>query len=168
MSGYPHGLTAPHDDAPPGNDYVLRGTEIKPVLHTTDWRDQRAKVQWCGGKYLFEPVVLEAGETKTCPMCAIELHYDRAKKEVVEGGFPKVPNRTGGGMKVREALEKRRWFMALRIGGDREKAVEDFEVALRAAWEKGWENRKLHRHLVPNPDYGVTAGVAAMMEKPNE
>ena len=39
------------------------------------------------------------------------------------------------------------------------------ERALRAAWEKGWADRKMHRHLVPNTDRGVTAFVAAMVEE---
>ena len=53
--------------------------------------------------------MLEAGETKPCPVCGIELHHDEKKKEVVEGGFPKLsPTEAGGQMndKLREALEK--------------------------------------------------------------
>ena len=98
MSGLPHPFASP-----PGN-------ETKPVTHVVDWRkDGVATVRWCGGKYLFEAaLVLEAGETKPCPMCGKELHHDRKTKGVVEGGFPKVPNRTGGQMgdKLRDELEK--------------------------------------------------------------
>ena len=93
MSGYPHGLSAP--------------TEIKPVLHIIDWQeDGVARVMWCGTKFLFDdPLVLEAGETKPCPVCGMELHHDEKKKGVVE--FPKLsPTETGGQMndKVRETL----------------------------------------------------------------
>ena len=93
MSGYPHGLSAP--------------TEIKPVTHVTEWReDGVATVMWCGTKYLFNAaLVLEPGETKPCPVCWIELHHDEKKKEVVEN--PKLsPTEPGGQMNVCEALEK--------------------------------------------------------------
>ena len=151
---------------------MLRGTEIKPVLHIIDWReDGVATVRWCGGKYLFDAITLEAGETKTCPMCAIELHHDRKKKEVVEGGFPKVPNRTGGGMKVRETLEELlnqdvyhcdsydddARLLAPKIArGFRATAEEMAELLTRVGVEK---------ELV---DRCVTAGVAAMMEQKGE
>lgn len=63
-------------------------------------------------------------------------------------------------MDVREALEKRRWFMALRIGGDRESAVKDIERALRSAYFVGWSDGT----GVGNSDNGVTAFVTAAME----
>ena len=34
--------------------------------------------------------MLEAGETKPCAVCRIELQHDEKKKEFVEGGFPKL------------------------------------------------------------------------------
>ena len=62
------------------------------VTHIIDWReDGVAKVRWCGAKFLSDPVVLKKGETKLCPVCAIELRYDRQKKEIVEGGIPLRP-----------------------------------------------------------------------------
>ena len=155
MSGLPHPF-----DVPPGKDY-------KPVLHTIDWReDGVATVRWCGKKYLSDPVVLKKGETKLCPVCAIELRYDRQKKEVVEGGFPKL----GGQMNVREALRKRVWFCMLDIE-DRKAAKSDFETAIRAGYWEGVEDAR-YADLHPKDKYatldgqeGIDAGVAAMMEE---
>ena len=77
-----------------------RRDSVSGVTHIIDWRkDGVATVRWCGAKFLSDPVVLKKGETKLCPVCAIELRYDRQKKEVVEGGFPKL----GGQMNVCEA-----------------------------------------------------------------
>ena len=171
MSGYPHGLTAP------GNDYVLRGTEIKPVLHIIDWRkDGAATVRWCGAKYLFKAaLVLKKGETKPCPVCAIELRYDRQKKEVVEGGFPCVPNRTGGQMtayhEVRDALCKLRDQPSGTMGINGQRLLTDaaaFTIAPiivkfgRAQWLAGY-----HAAIpTSDPEPTFTAGVAAMTEGP--
>ena len=105
MSGLPHPF-----DAPLGHD-------SKPVTHIIDWReDGVATVQWCGKKYLSDPVVLKKGETKPCPVCAIELRYDRQKKEVVEGGFPCVPNRTGGQTDAAQPVAWR-WYIEGQTGG---------------------------------------------------
>ena len=170
MSGYPHGLEASPGDAlpKPGHDYVLRGNEIKPGTHVTDWReDGVASVRWCDGKYLFNAeLVLKPGETKPCPACGLELHHDEKKKEVVEGGFPCVPNRTGGGMReLREVLEGL--------------LTEDESVRLNVqvlapVVEKGLRvTAQEMAEMLTRVEAGdwlidqcVTAGVAAMVEKP--
>ena len=152
MSGLPHPF-----DAPPGHD-------SKPVTHIIDWReDGVATVRWCGAKFLSDPVVLKKGETKPCPVCAIELRYDPKKKEIVEGGFPCVPNRTGGGMReLREALEgllteDESVRLNVQVLAPR---IEKFGLA---AYDAGYEQAvdKLGYH----PRDGITAGVAAMMEE---
>ena len=128
MSGLPHPF-----DVPPGKDY-------KPVTHIIDWReDGVARVMWCGKKFLSDPVVLKKGETKLCPVCAIELRYDPKKKEVVEGGFPCVPNRTEGGMTTADAIQElRAHFQRKAQHGDECvcaccEAIEVLELATRAA-----------------------------------
>ena len=153
MSGLPH----PFDESP--------GHDSKPVTHIIDWReDGVATVRWCGKKFLSDPLVLKKGETKLCPVCAIELRYDRQKKEVVEGGFPCVPNRTGDGMReLREVLEgllTEDESVRLNV----QVLAPIIEKALRAAY---WEGDTDCKHGRPGySDRGVTAGVAAMTEGP--
>ena len=175
MSGYPHGLSAP--------------TEIKPVTHTVEWReDGVATVRWCGVKYLFNAgLVLNPGETKPCPVCGIELHHDEKKKEVVE--FPKLsPTEPGGQMNVRNALETIRgtrycdhegfddrchnctaWLVKGEVYADLAPVIEK---ALRVTAQKMAE---LLAHELQTGTRGdpkellakcVTAGVAAMVEGP--
>ena len=164
MSGLPH----PFDESP--------GHEIKPVTHTTEWCEDRvATVRWCGKKYLFEAaLVLEAGETKPCPVCGIELQHDRQKKAVVEGGFPKLsPTEPGGQMNVQEALwSLRHAGTVIMFHSQAVVLAPIIEKALRVTAQK---MAALLAHELQTGTRGdpkellakcVTAGVAAMTEGP--
>ena len=171
MSGLPHPF-----DAPPGNDYVLRGNEIKPVTHTTEWcEDGVATVRWCGSKYLFNAeLVLNPGETKPCPVCGMELHHDEKKKGVVE--FPKLSlTEPGGQMNVREALETLLFQEIYHSDGyddDARLLAPKIEKAARATYWEGVHDAQ-YAEIHPNDKYaklddqeGVIAFVAAMTEGP--
>ena len=152
---------------------------FEPVTHITDWCDDGvATVRWCGKKYLFDDAItLEAGETKPCPVCGMELHHDEKKKGVVE--FPKLsPTETGGQMNVREALEK---LLAQDVyhcddyDDDARLLAPIIEKALRAehtagvaaGYLLGSEGRYISDLVMKHAlmGYEPTAGVAAMVEK---
>ena len=141
---------------------------FEPVTHVTDWcEDGVATVRWCGSKYLFDdPLVLEAGETKPCPVCGMELHHDEKKKEVVE--FPKLsPTEPGGQMNVREALEK---LLAQDVyhcddyDDDARLLAPIIEKAARRAYCVSWLHRD-HKEKY-NEELGLECFVAAMTEGP--
>lgn len=85
-------------------------------------------------------------------------------------------------MNVRDALETRPWFRRLRLvkrrcrvpakeDFERDAAVQDFEVALRAAYTRGFDDAieaeamSIDWDAEAKPVHGVTAGAAAMMEE---
>ena len=158
-----------------------------PVTHITEWReDGVATVMWCGSKFLFDdPLVLEAGETKPCPVCGIELHHDEKKKGVVEN--PKLSLTEAGGQmaayhEVRDALCKLRAGAHgnISMDGKGPRVLTDaaaFDIAPiivkfgRAAWGEGYDNAldfmtNSASNKDDNSDSGITAGVAAMAEGP--
>ncbi len=85
-------------------------------------------------------------------------------------GKDALPNRTGGGMNVREALEKLLLEKYAMINANNLAPI--IERALRAAYDKGsydhgTDTGLSYRNDSPfmDSDHGVTAGVAAMMEE---